>query len=109
MGLPSYRDILELIKTGATIEAQEKIMELRQAALDLQEENIQLRNRVIELESRVRDLESDSGEPCPKCRRKTWVVESSAPDRHFGDLGGVRRVYKCSACGFTESTMITPK
>lgn len=109
MGLPSIRDIFELIKTGATIEAQEKVMELRQAALEVQEENIKLRNRILELESRVRELESDTGEPCPSCRQKTWVVESSQPDRRFGDLGGVRRVYKCSACGLTESTMITPK
>ena len=53
MSLPSYKDIIELIKAGATIEAQEKIMELRQSALEIQEENIKLRNRIIELEARV--------------------------------------------------------
>lgn len=41
MGLsPNYKDIIELIKKGSTIEAQEKIMELREGALALQEENI---------------------------------------------------------------------
>ena len=109
MGLPGYKEIVELIKAGATIEAQEKIMELRQAALDIQEQNIQLRNRILELESRVRELESDAGEPCPRCRQKTWVVESSTPDRQFGKLGHVQRTYKCSKCGFTESIMVTPK
>jgi hypothetical protein len=39
MNLPSYKDIIELVKTGATIDAQERIMALRQAALELQEEN----------------------------------------------------------------------
>lgn len=33
--LPKYKDITELIKKGATVEALEKIMELREAALEL--------------------------------------------------------------------------
>jgi len=109
MALPGYKDIIELVKAGATIEAQEKIMELRQSALTIQEENIQLRNRVLELETRVRELETTEGEPCPRCRKKTWVVESSKPDPTFGDLGGIRRTYKCAECGLSESTMVTPK
>jgi len=109
MALPSYKDILELLKAGATIEAQEKIMELRQAALAIQEENIQLRNRVLELDARVRELESADGDPCPRCRKKTWIVEKSEPDPTFGRLGSVRRTYKCTECGLTESTVVTPK
>ncbi len=109
MGLPNYKDIIELIKAGATIEAQERIMELRQAALDLQEENIQLRNQVAELDSRVKELERVDGEPCPRCRKRTWIVESSEPDPMFGDLGGSRRKYKCTDCGLTETVLITPK
>lgn len=51
--LPNYKDIIELLKKGATIEAQEKIMELREGALALQEENIQLRERIKELENEL--------------------------------------------------------
>ena len=109
MALPSYKDIAELIKKGATIEAQEKIMELRESALALQEENINLKNQILELSERVRKLEAFEGEPCPKCRKPTWVVESSEPDRQFGSLGGIRREYKCADCGFTESILVTPK
>lgn len=107
--LPNYKDIIDLIKKGSTIEAQEKIMELRQAALTIQEENVHLRNRILELEAKVKELESIDGEPCPRCRKRTWIVESSKPDPTFGDLGGIRRTYKCTNCGFTETTMITPK
>ncbi|WP_445947146.1 hypothetical protein [Shewanella sp.] len=107
MALPSYKDIAELIKKGATIEAQEKIMELRESALELQEENINLKNKILELQQKVRKLESFEGEACPKCRKPAWVVESSKPDREFGDLGGIRREYKCTDCGFTESQLIT--
>ncbi len=109
MPLPGYKDIIELVKAGATIEAQEKIMELRQSALDWQEENIRLRERVTQLEARIGELEHADGEPCPKCRKRTWVVESSEPDPMFGRLGGVRRKYQCTDCGFVETKLITPQ
>ena len=109
MALPNYKDIFELIKKGSTIEAQEKIMELRKAALELQEENIELKNQILELQERARSLESFDGEPCPKCRKPTWVVESSKPDSQFGELGGIRRHYVCSECGFEESQLVTPE
>lgn len=48
--LPTYKDIQELLKKGLTLEAQEKIMELREATIQLQEEK-------LVLEQRVRDLE----------------------------------------------------
>ncbi|MBI3781469.1 MAG: hypothetical protein HY278_10525 [candidate division NC10 bacterium] len=49
MALPNYQEIVALIKKGATIEAQEKIMELREAALEYQNENLALKNAVKEL------------------------------------------------------------
>ena len=51
--LPNYKEIIELLKKGSTIEAQEKIMELREGALALQEENIKLKERISELESEL--------------------------------------------------------
>jgi hypothetical protein len=42
-----------LIKKGMTLEAQEKIMELREAALQCQEENLNLRKRIQELENQL--------------------------------------------------------
>src|SRR4051794_24662708 len=57
--LPDYKEITELLKKGLTLEAQEKIMELRVGALELQEENLKLRDRVNQLESELavsRDL-----------------------------------------------------
>ena len=54
MALPSYKDIVELIKKGATVEAQEQLMALREAALALQEDNLALRERVKILEEALR-------------------------------------------------------
>lgn len=108
MSIPSYKEIIELLKVGATIEAQEKIMGLRQSALEVQEENIELRTRILDLETQVRELENLEGEPCPRCRKRTWVVEKSEPDPMFGRLGGVSRTYRCTDCDLTERIMVTP-
>jgi hypothetical protein len=51
--IPDYKDIADLLKKGLTLEAQEKIMELRVAALELQEENLKLRERVKQLECKL--------------------------------------------------------
>ncbi|EHZ2647925.1 TPA: hypothetical protein ACN343_004164 [Vibrio parahaemolyticus] len=56
--LPRYKDIAELVKKGATVEAQEKIMELREGALELQEENLTLKERVAELEKKLANKSS---------------------------------------------------
>jgi len=51
--LPKYKDIVELIKKGSTIEAQEKIMELREAAIELQDENQALKDKIGLLEKKL--------------------------------------------------------
>jgi len=48
--LPNYKEIIELIKKGSTLEAQEKIIELREIALNLQDENFDLKQKINELE-----------------------------------------------------------
>lgn len=54
MALPSYKEIVDLIKKGATFEAQEQIMALREAAIELQEDNLALRDKVKALEEQLR-------------------------------------------------------
>lgn len=56
--IPNYKDIVDLIKKGATVEAQEKIMELREGALELQEENFSLKNQLKILEDKFRVREN---------------------------------------------------
>lgn len=50
---PNYKDIIELIEKGSTVEAQKKVMEFKEVALALQEENLSLRKRIDELESKL--------------------------------------------------------
>jgi len=80
ISLPSAKDIFDLIKKGATLEAQEKIMELREICIKLQEENHNFRRRITELknilsisknliwESPYYWVKSDDGKDGPFCQ-----------------------------------------
>jgi hypothetical protein len=57
------------------------------------------------LKQRIRDIERAEGEPCPQCHTRPWELVQSRPDPTFGSLGGMRRTYKCSVCGFTEDKL----
>lgn len=56
--LPNYQEIIELVKRGSTVEAQERIQELRERAIGLQEENNNLKERIRELEDTLETKES---------------------------------------------------
>lgn len=77
--VPNFKDVVELIKIGSDIEAQEKIMELREYVLDIQEQNQKLKSEISELK-KLADLssklsfkkpfyyiEGDETPYCPKC------------------------------------------
>lgn len=53
--LPDFKDIIDLMKKGSTLEAQEKIMQLREEHLNLREEVLTLREESRLLRER-RDL-----------------------------------------------------
>jgi hypothetical protein len=74
MPIPSIKEIFGLIKTGATIEAQEKIMELREGAMELQEENLALRERVKLLE-----IESNQKKSLKHERALYWMADDTVP------------------------------
>ena len=76
-------------------EANEKIKNLEFANLiaDLNLEFAELKLEMagvveenVKLKARIRELESIEADPCPKCRRRTWQLESSHPDPTFGSL-----------------------
>lgn len=60
------------------------------------------------LKEENRTLRNTEGDPCPKCRKRGWELESSAPHPQFGDMGAVNRTYTCSLCGFSETKLIVP-
>ncbi|MDD3180920.1 MAG: hypothetical protein PHQ04_11310 [Opitutaceae bacterium] len=52
--LRGYREIVDLLKKGMTIEVQEKIMELREACVTLEDENHLLKKEVKSLDDALR-------------------------------------------------------
>ena len=103
-GIDSLR---EQSKSSKDATLKENISKLYDNLLDLKAAVLRVEEENQELRAKVRELESADGEPCPKCRKRGWQLESSKPDPKFGELGGIRRVYKCSLCGFTEAKLIT--
>lgn len=104
--LPDYKDIVGLIKAGATIEAQEKIMDLRVAAVDLQEENLRLREQVKQLDEQLRLTsamvfkkpfyyhDGDDTPYCPVC----W--EKDRKSIHLNGPTGDHGHYLCPVCKY---------
>ena len=69
---------------------------------DVLEENVRLKNEIAA-------LKNVEGDPCPKCRKRGWQLESSRPDPVFGELGGLRMLFRCNSCGYSEDRLDTPK
>lgn len=66
--------------------------------------------RVPDMERRVAELESrlmgNTGSRCPSCGQNAFRLIDSKPDEIFGALGGSRRTYKCTLCGFGEEKIV---
>jgi len=104
--LPNYKEIFDLIKKGSTVEAQERIQELRERVITLQEENNSLRERVRELEEAVSTKESliwdppyyflatEAGKDGPYCQH-CWDSEGKLIRLQQPGRGGY---WKCIAC-----------
>jgi DNA repair exonuclease SbcCD ATPase subunit len=112
--LASAKAIVDLVKnandaqlamkiSGEVANLQGRLIDVQQQALALQQENQDLRNEIRQLQAKL--AETVDAEPCPSCHRKGWYVESSHRDSMFGELGGVRRLYKCRFCGFSEEKL----
>ncbi len=53
--MASIREILELLKKGATLEAQQQIVELQEAHIATREESIRLREEIARLKTEIRE------------------------------------------------------
>lgn len=106
------KDVYDLIKKGATIEVQEKLMSLREEALSLQEENLELRQRLSDIEAHVAAVEElsfdgrvywrdlDGGQEGPFCQRCFDVDGRSIrlQSGHSTANGRTMRWWQCKAC-----------
>ena len=108
--IPNYKEIVELLKIGSTIEAQEKIMELRVAALEYQNENLELRGRIKDLEAALslrdrlkwqKPYYVDKENPEEKFCQRCYDVDGKAI-RLQGDEFGSWQCLACSSAYFND-------
>lgn len=102
--------VSRLKKIGENIRDAEFKNTLADLSLELAETKLKMAALIAEnaeLHGKIRELDGAEGDPCPHCRKRGWHVEKSEPDPEFGDLGGIRRTYLCSLCGFTEEVLLT--
>lgn len=105
MGAPSFQDVIKLIKAGATLEAQEKIVELRESMMNLQEDNLALRAEVQDLKEQLAELSQTSLPNCPRCGKPAFSLKQSEEDAFMGAAGMFRRLYECTECGLSENRL----
>lgn len=82
---------------------------LADLSLELADAKLKIADLVAEnagLKEKIHSLTSATGERCPKCNNRTFVIISTKPHPVFGEAGAKEREYKCSACGFAESKLI---
>lgn len=106
--IPSYKDIVELIKKGATLEAQEKIMALREACIGLEDEVHDLNQKIRVLEEALRFKEEivfrapfyfckdDQAPYCPRCWEKDRLGIHLCPEIGEGPIC-IRQCPECKA------------
>lgn len=104
--IPKYKDIIDLIKKGSTVEAQEKIMELREVALELQEENLRLREQLHNAEQALKQkdkmvyeapfywVENNKSKDGPYCQN---CFDSEGKQIHLQHNGN--DYWTCLSCG----------
>lgn len=78
-----------------------ELANVKQNLAELLQENTDLREK-------LRAAETAEGDPCPRCRKRTWSLTSSKPSRRMGDMGVLDRTYTCSSCNFTETYTVAP-
>lgn len=83
--------LLGRLKTiGANIRDAEFKNVLADLSLELAEVKMKmagLMNENLELQSRIKELESVDGDPCPRCRKQGWQIETTKKHPMLGGLG----------------------
>lgn len=124
MPIPKYNDIVDLIKKGSTLEAQEKIMELRETTISLQEKVFKLKDKILKKDTKIKNLkeelkeknkmsfdgklwwkEGDKAPFCPICYESDKKLihlkfNEYAPQRTSGmvSFSADKKHYRCRIC-----------
>ena len=107
--LPRYKDIVELLKKGSTIEAQEQIMSLREGALELQEENQELKEKIRNLEIKLQNIEDWKAEKARYTLVNPWRGPAQVYALKESESNGELPHFICTNCfQSARKTILTP-
>jgi hypothetical protein len=91
-----------IVEHGSAAVKGDHIALLREQLQTTEKQLEKLETENKELKERLLKYEEQSGEKCPKCRKPSFSLTSSKPDRDFGDMGLSNYLFSCSDCGFTD-------
>jgi hypothetical protein len=103
--LTKLKEIADKIKD---VEIKSLVADLRLELAEIKERLSEVIDENTNLKAQIQNAAKPQFPPCPSCGQLTWTVEKSVRDATFGDLGGVQRTMKCTACNFTENRLVTP-
>jgi hypothetical protein len=104
--LPRYKDIVELMKKGSTLEAQEQIMSLREGAIELQEENQELKNTIRELENKLKIIDDWASERLRFSLVTPWRGAAQAYALNREQSNGEQAHLLCANCFHSSKKVI---
>ena len=104
--LPRYKDIVELLKKGSTIEAQEQIMSLREGALELQEENQEFKNKIQKLEEKLKSIDAWTKEIGRYVLVSPWGGPAQAYALRKSESDGEQPHLLCANCFHSSKRVI---
>jgi hypothetical protein len=87
---------------------QEVIGDLRSELATLEERVLELTEENDRLKRKLADQSAADDDPCPRCRKRAYHVESSEAHPVFGELGTLLRTYVCRSCQFSEQVTFDP-
>jgi hypothetical protein len=90
------------------LELRDVITDLRSQLAGVREEMLRLARENDSLKRDLAALSNADGDPCPRCRKRTYHIERSEAHPVFGELGTLLRTYLCDACQFSEQVTIDP-
>jgi len=114
--LPALTTAITLANKLKAISDSLKNTELREVIVDLRSELVSMKEGMLDLTAENNRLKRDlaalsnaEGDPCPRCKKRTYHLEKSEEHPLFGELGTLLRTYVCDSCEFSEGVTVHPE
>lgn len=111
--LPALTTAITLSNKLKTISDSLKHTELREVIVDLKSQLVNLKEGMLDLTEENNNLKRElaalanaEGDPCPRCKKRTYRLEKSEEHPLFGEIGSLLRTFACDSCQFSEQITV---